>query len=736
MPLNKMQPKQQKNIRKTFALQHDQSDCGVACLLSLIKYYSGNNTLENLRHLSGTNTTGTTLLGLYHAANAVGFTAEGCEADINALAEHGKPCILHVTINDNMQHYIVCYGLKSLSGRGGGGGEAFLIGDPAQGIVHYSKNELDKIWQSKACLTLEPNEKFIKAADEKKAKISWIKNLVKEDAPMLGIAAFLGVAVAALGLVMAVFSQRLIDDVLPNKDYEKLYIGIVLVFLLLLVKEGLSVLRQHFLIKQARGFNLRIVSFFFGHLLQLPKPFFDSRKIGDMTARLNDTSRIQRVISQLAGNIMIDILAVIVSMVFVFTYSATAGLICLLTLPLLFLLVYKNNHAIIGRQKNVMQGYAGAEANYISTLQGIEAVKTGNHQEAFNAANNTVYQKYQDAVFNLGSFQIRLSFIINVSGLVFLTGILAYCCYAVLNNELKTGALIAILSMCGTMLPAVANLALIMIPVNEAKIAFDRMFEFTNSKPEDAAGIVLNGSFQSVSIKNLSFRFPGRRPLLKSIGFTVNKGEIIALMGENGCGKSTLSQLLLKNYDYECGDILVNGKISLKQVNIQSWRNLISVVPQEPHIFNTTILENIAFEDAAKRTGEVLQFLQRYGFASFIDGLPQSFMTVVGKGGINLSGGQKQMIALARALYKMPQLLILDEATAAMDRTGEQFVLQLLMRLKPQMGIIFITHRLHVLKSFCDRICLLENGIITASGSHDCLIEQDNLYSRYWQDML
>jgi len=691
--------------------------------------------LENIRLLSGTNTTGTTLLGLYQAANSLGFSAEGCEADIKALSEHGKPCILHVTIDNNMQHYVVCYGLTPFSYREVRSDEMFLIGDPVKGMSYYTKEELDAIWQSKACLILEPDDTFIKAKDQSRAKISWVKNLLKEDAPLLCIAAVLGVAIAALGLAMAIFSQKLIDEILPQKKIEKLYLGIVLVFLLLLVKEGLSVLRQYFLIKQAKGFNMRIIDFFFDHLLKLPKPFFNSRKIGDMTARLNDTTRIQRVITQLAGSMMIDVLAVIVSLVFVFTYSITVGIVCLIVMPMLYFIIYFNNNKIIDGQQKLMSNYAGAEMNYISTLSGIDVVKGDNQQALFQKINNAIYKRYQDAVFDLGRIQIKLSFIINSFGVLFLIGILSYCSYKVLHEQLKAGELIAILSMCGTMLPAVANLALIMIPVNEARIAFERMFEFTNSPPEIKEGGQLKEGFTELHVNNLSFRFPGRKSLLHQVSFHVKKGEAVALMGENGCGKSTLVQLLQKNYVFEEGEILINGNVRLSQVNINCWRNVIAVVPQDVHIFNTTVLENIAFEDAATKTNEVLLFLQQHGFTPFIDNLPLSFMTIVGEGGVSLSGGQKQMIALARALYRKPRLLILDEATAAMDRESELFVLQLLKKAKQDVAIIFITHRLHVLRSFCDRICLLENGTIKSSGTHNHLLQNENLYSRYWKDI-
>jgi ATP-binding cassette subfamily B protein len=163
---------------------------------------------------------------------------------------------------------------------------------------------------------------------------------------------------------------------------------------------------------------------------------------------------------------------------------------------------------------------------------------------------------------------------------------------------------------------------------------------------------------------------------------------------------------------------------------------LVGVVPQNIHIFNGSVLDNIAFDDVQNKAQDVILFLQQYGFAPFIDSLPQSLMTLVGEEGINLSGGQKQMIALARALYHKPQLLILDEATAAMDRQSEQFVLQLLQHLKNEMGIIFITHRLHVLKSFCDRIYILEIGTIINHGNHTQLLASKNLYSNYWNDLV
>ena len=721
-----------KSIRQipSIVQQQDQKDCGVACLLSLIRYYGGDNDFENLRRLSGTTITGTTLLGLFQAAQATGFDAEGCEADMEALLTHPSPCILHVLLENRLQHYVVYFGTIIKKDK-----QLLIVGDPSKGIVHYTPDELEAIWQSKACLVLTPNGSFQKAKDIVSNKKQWFKELVKQDAPLLLIAAVMGIAIAALGLTMSIFSQRLIDEFLPRKQYNKLYTGIGLVFFLLMAKESVTLLRTHLLIRQSKEFNLRITKEFFSRLLYSPKSFFDTRKIGDLTARLHDTNRIQRVVSQIAGNTLLDAIVVVVTLVFVFSYSVFSGFITLAALPVFFLLIYRSNKKISEAQRSTMAGYAMAESNYISTLQGIEAIKNHGKEPLFSDANNAVYSNYQSAIFRLGQIQMRLSFVANVFAASLLCGLLLFLSNRVLHNhQLKTGELIAIMGMVSTLLPSVANLALLSIPINEARIAFNRMYEFAGIQNKEA-GIEELTHFERIEVKQVLFRYPGRSPVLQNISFSVQKGEIIALMGENGCGKSTLVQLLMQHYKEESGKIIVNGNLMLCNIEKKHWRKLVAAVPQQVHIFNGTVLENIAFDDAVNNPQAVIEFLQHYGFTAFMDSLPQSVMTLVGEEGINLSGGQKQMIALARALYLRPKLLLLDEATSAMDRETERFVLNLLQSLKTQTAIIMITHRLHVLKTFCDRIYLLDRDSIQTAGNHETLLLSDNLYSRYWADM-
>lgn len=716
-----MKPKQ---IQKIHTQQLDQSDCGVACLLSVIKFYSGNHSLEKLRELSGTTTQGTTMLGLYKVANELGFTAEGVRGEIQALKEHGEPVILHFQIVKNNDHYVVCYVYDKQKG--------FLIGDPDKGIYYLDESELEKKWVSKNCLVLSPNENFITTKEAVKSQKKYFINLLKEDYKLLAFSVIIGVFVAGLGMAMSIFSQKLIDDILPSHKINKLITGIVLLAILLLARVGFMILREFFLLQQSKDFNNRINNQFYSSLLHLPKPFFDTRKIGELVARLNDTGRIQSVIKMLASSLVIDVLVSVTSIVFLFLYSWQVAVISLISLPIYFYIIYRSNKRIINAQREVMQEYAFNESNYIASIQGIATIKNHNRQSVFGKVSAAIFGNFQEKIFNLGKINIQLSWQAGLSSVVFLIGILIYTSVAVFNKELKLGELMAILGITGSLLPSIANLALISIPISEAKIAFNRMFEFASVEKENESGIAIS-TIESIEINNLSFRFAGRSELLSNINIDIEKGKLTAIVGESGSGKSTLGQVLQRFYHFEKGKIIINNQYHLSKIELESYRNLIGVIPQEITIFNGNVIDNILLgkEDDIEN---LLQFIKEYGFEVYFNQLPQGLTTILGEEGINLSGGQKQIIALARALYKKPQFLILDEATAAMDRNTEQFTIDLLQKVKKDCAVFFISHRLNMLKNIADTIYILENKTISVSGNHQKLMETDNFYSEYWKD--
>lgn len=692
-------------LRKTFTLQQDQSDCGVACLLSIIRYYGGANTPEKLRELSGTTITGTTLLGLYQCANKIGFNAEAFEADLNNIIALKKPCILHVLMVGNLQHYIVCYGYDSNLG-------VFIVGDPAKGITQLKETDLNEIWQSKTLLQLQINESFELKKDQNNIKWLWFRDLVKHDINILIIAMVLGIFATVLNLATAIFSQKLIDKILPSGNHEKLITSLILLFLILLIRVGISFIRQHFLLLQSRDFNNRIVGNFFKALIRLPKSFYDTRKTGDMITRMNDTSRIQKNIAFITGSVFIDIIILFTTSFFLVNYSLIIALVTFAFIPIIVLVILSYTKPIKNYQTAVMSASAMNESNYIDTINGIMVIKAHNQENLFSAKINTIYGNLQNQAFALGRLGNRFSITTDIIGVILSLVLITIASFMVLNKQLKIGEMMAIISLANTLIPAVARLSQINLQLQEAKVAFERMYDFTSIKPEFVETLLNETdilTFESLKVNNVSFRFAGRKPILNSISLSLNKGEIIALLGESGCGKSTFLQILQKFYNQENGIITLNGN-NFENVSIPVWRNMIATVPQDIKIFSGTLLYNIILDDKIESIDDFHQFCVNYDFDKYFSELPQGYFTTVGEEGINLSGGQKQLVAIARALYKKPQILILDEVTSAMDSNTENFILQLLLNIKSEISVILVTHKPSTAK-IANRVYLIENGV-------------------------
>ena len=681
-----------KHIQKTHVLQSYQSDCGVACLLSIIQYYGGRESIERLRELSGTTTQGTTMFGLYQTAEQMGFESSGVRGEIQKLKNIENPVILYFLYEDGLEHYVVCYGYNTENG--------FLIGDPANEVKYLSEEELDLYWGKRFCLILSPNQSFVttKASNEKKRKL--FIQLLNDDFKLLFFTVLIGMCIALLGMAMSIFSQKLIDNILPSHNIHKLISGIILLSTLLIFRIGFMVLREFILIKQSRDFNNRINTNFFKNIVQIPKIFFDNRKIGELVARLNDTHRIQDVIRSIISSTLLDTIICIISVILLWIYSKEIALASIMSLPIYFYLIYRNRKKIIFSQKSIMQAYASNESNYIATIQGIATVKNDNKQVFFEKNNINIYHNFQDKIYNLGILNIRISWQAGLAGVIFLIGILCYTTIAVMNKELKLGELMAILGIAGSLLPSIGNLALVIIPINEAKVAFDRMYDFISVEKEFEDGDDIN-ELASIELKDISFCFAGRKPLFENVNMTLFKGTITAIIGESGSGKTTLANILQKFYSWEQGQIIVNGKIELQNISIQSWRSKMGVIPQEVHIFNGNILYNIVLDENCNN--ELLEeIINQYSLTDFIMNLPNGLMTLVGEEGVNLSGGQKQIIGLLRVLYRQPQLYILDEPTAALDKNTEKLVISILEKLKENSIILLITHRLSLIDHIAD----------------------------------
>lgn len=709
--------KSRKHLERSLVRQQGQADCGVACLASLLAYYGGYSRLERLRELSGTDPQGTSMLGLYQAATQLGFDAEGLEAGSveNLKTDVSGPVILHVLIDNRLQHYVVCYGWDSTRNH-------FLIGDPGRGVLTYTADELAAIWPSKLLLALTPNANLRQQNDDKKAKRRWLFSLIRDDVPLLSIAAGLGIITTGLGLSTAIFSQKLIDEILPKHDTQRLMLGLLLLTFLLIARSIVGYLRGFLLNRQSRDFNNRIINRFYEALLYLPKSFFDSRKTGELVARLNDTGRIQRTISYLTGTVVINALIVIVSASYLFTYSIWIGLLCVASIPLYGGLIWCFHARILTGQRNMMAAAAHTESNYVDTIQGIDIIKATNRQSFFNGITKAIYGRYQERVYELSTTSLGFNLSAELINALLIAGLLATTSGLVVQKSLQLGEMMAILTLAGSIIPAVAGLALTNIQLQEAHVAFERMYEYAQLSPEHTATLPnLDFRFSSLVIRNLTFRFPGRPLLLENVSLSLDKGEFIAILGESGSGKSTLFQIIQRFYSPESGLIQINGN-DWQDVDTVSWRQAIGVVPQHITFFSGTLLDNICLSNAAEHAEAIIHFCNQFGFASYFENFPQGYLTVLGEDGVNLSGGQRQLVALARALYQNPQLLLLDEPTSAMDKHTEQFVINLLSRLSPNFSVVLITHKPGLVRG-ANRVYSMADRQLKHTHIHDLLSE-------------
>lgn len=714
-------------IKKSSVLQHDSTDCGAACLVSVIKYLGGNSTIESIRKMSGTGQSGTTMLGLYQAAVKCGMDATGYEASIKEIIDFKGILILHVTPETGLDHYIVDFGFDK---------DRFTIWDPAKGLVLMSENDLEDIWKSKKCLGLEGNNTFRFEKEDKRNKIQWVINAIKPEKELLIISVIIGVLISILGLVMAVFTQKLIDKILPAGDIKVLLITSALVLVLLSSRIILSAVRQFFLLSQGKSFNIRIVDDFYKSLLSLPKSFFDTRKTGDFVARLNDTMRIQRVIADIIGIYIIDVLILCITVIMLYYYSAVSAIISLICLPVFYMLVKRWNKKIILAQHSLMSGYALNESNFINSLGGIIEIKNMNWQNDFSIKNKIIYSDFQEKGFYLGKIKLKLSLITGIAGSFYILIVLFYSSSQVMQSVMTQGKLMAILSLSSALLPSVLNLALIGIPLSEAKVALNRMFEFTQIKPEEEEICEVKNNFNicKLMLENVGFRFPGQKLLLDNITLSVEKGKVVTIIGECGCGKSTLANIILRYYPAEKGRMILNNEIDSNELSIKNWRSKVGIVPQEIHIFNGTILQNLLSELSESKIKEMISTISGFGLNNFIESFPSGLLTLVGEEGINLSGGQKQLLAFIRVLINKPDILIIDEGTSNMDRGTEEVIMNLITKLKSEMGILMISHRINMVKKLSDYIYVIEGNCIKSEGTHNDLMNSENLYRRFWDD--
>jgi|APTNR8051073442_1049403.scaffolds.fasta_scaffold03016_8 ABC-type bacteriocin/lantibiotic exporter with double-glycine peptidase domain len=362
-------------------------------------------------------------------------------------------------------------------------------------------------------------------------------------------------------------------------------------------------------------------------------------------------------------------------------------------------------------QKNTVRKYGINEANYVDILDGIEVIKSTNKQSYFHKSVVTKYNEFKGSEFNLNKTAILYRIVSSGLGIFVTISTVLYSALLFYQGNLILGQLLAILSIVFLVISSTSNLVLLNVSLQSGWVALQRLYECLEQTSEENIVSTPNKpplySINKISVDNLSFGFPSCDLLFENASFHVARGESIAILGENGCGKSTLFNVLQKFFQYNAGNITVNEEIDFKEISTESWRKFVSIVPQKTKIFNSTLWENIALSSDSLE--EVKSFCDEIGFSDIFETLPLKYETLLGEGGINISGGQQQLVALARALYRKPNLLLLDEATSSLDSHTQSIVQNIIERIQSQLAIIIITHKIE-LTNLCTRVYQIQNG--------------------------
>jgi len=700
--------------------QYDQKDCGPAALLSVLKFYKGNSSLPHLRELCNTNLQGSTMLDLVNAANALGFKAIGASGEYEDLMKEKMPCIANVVINEKLNHFLVIYKIKT---------EKAYVADPGKGKYWLSKNEFLKIWKSKAVVLLEPENELYKK--ETPQWYNWVYSYIKKEETWVYQSLFLGIVYTVIGFATALFVQLLIDKFIPQKDYTKIIYSGGFLLAILLIKSFAGYFRQRFLIILNKNVNVNINADFLLHLFKLPKKFFDTRKIGDITARMNDAIRIQNAVLQIVGVSIIDVFVIIGSFAFMFYFSSMLALLSLALIPIYALVLLLSVKRIKDQQNDVMKSYALVESTYIDSLKGVDEVVSFNSGNSYSRINKFFFGNYQERIKTLGFTQTNLSLFAEVFGSLIIVGLLTSGALWVVEGKLLIGALMAAYSLLANILPAVNRFVNTDIVLQETSIASTRLMDMLLVDTEKSKGKLPFKLRDELSIKDGSFSWNGRENLFDNINVDIKKGKVTSLWGNSGTGKSTLVQILQRKYTLNNGSLLVD-KTAAEEIELSEYRKNIGVVPQTIKIFNGTIAENILIGRPIDDVTKLVKKIDELGLMEFYQRFEYGLATIIGEDGRELSGGEEQLISITRALFNNPKVLIIDEGLSGIDIELEKIIFDIIKNYAKENAVLLITHNLNsIMKT--DFVYVLANGTILQKGSPQELISADGYFKQMWK---
>lgn len=667
--------------------QHDRTDCAVACIAAIARYYGLALPLATIRQACGASVEGTTIKGIMDACQAVNLDARPLKSaarDIGAIPSENLPVILHVNNADGDPHFIVLCGFDASSA---------TIMDPAEGKTsHIGMDNLTNMW-SGYLVMVEPGAGF-RPGDETQPVVKRLGRIFSIFSREIILSIIFSILYILAGISFSLFLQFFIDKVIPSGNSMRIIWPALAMTVLSVLALLIGNLRTNTLLSAATGVDLRLINTYISHLFRLPVAFFNLRGAGEINSRIGDAYTIRRFVTEGVPSIVISIVTLVTAFLLMFTFHWKLALLTFAFVPVYTLVFCLASRAAAKFNREIVNGTTAFERKCVEGIAAVKSIKYACLEG--DAARNigAGYSSLCEKMYKGGRASSLYSLSAETLSKLMTVMLLSVGSLAILGGEMSVGTLMGFYAIASFFAAPLSQIVGASTLINQTRIASQRLFEVMDLPEEESEGEAPPEGQHDLVFDDITFSYPGAANLLEHFSATIEAGKITVIKGRSGCGKSSLAALAMRLWQPSKGLITLGG-IDISLFDLKQWRRKITIVPQDVRLQDDTILYNITGERRGYDLEKVARLLVEVGLESLIRELPRGVMTLVGEAGCRLSGGQKQKIAIASALYRNPDILIMDEATNSLDAASQAMVLEAIKRMNKQQGttVVMITHK-------------------------------------------
>lgn len=701
-------------------------DTGLATLVALAQFHQITANPKKLHHLYGMEDQPFNDIRLLQAAASLCLKAKNMTIALGAVKPGNLPCIAK---NKDGTYFILAKIASDASGKV----TSVLVHDlREQRPEALELEDFNQRWSGNLIL-LTKNTNLADAL-AKKFDVSWFLPSLVKYRKLFAEVLIASFVLQLFALVTPFFFQVVMDKVVVHRGFSTLNVLAVGFFIAVVFEAFIGGFRNYLFSHTTNRVDIELGARLYNHLLALPLPYFECRQIGQNVARVRELDTIRNFITGTALTLVIDFLFVFLFIAVLWYYSPTLTWVVLGTIPLYVILSIIIT-PILRQRLNEKFKHSAANTSFLTeSITGIETVKALSIEPQMQRRLEDNLSNYVGASFkstNLTNIASQISGLINK---LMTLGIVWFGAHLVINGEITVGQLIAVNMIAGRISGPVLKLVQLWQDFQQAGISIERLGDILNAPREPNQGkssSTMEHIQGEIDFKDVDFRYAIDGPaILKSITFTLAKGQSIGIVGSSGSGKSTIAKLLQRLYVPDGGRICVDG-IDLGTIDPTVLRRQIGVVLQDSFLFNRTIRENIAITNPSISMEKVMQAAKLSGAHGFIAELPNGYDTLVEEQGSNLSGGQRQRLAIARALINDPKILIFDEATSALDYESEKVIQENMRAICTNRTVLIIAHRLSAVEQ-CDNILVLEKGRVVEYGAPQELQASNGRYAELY----